>query len=293
MKAAILGMGAMGQVHKQAYEAAGVEVVATYDPKQDGRYRGCKRIHKKADGYGMAAQTIKDADIVSICSTDDVHAAQVIQALDMNKHVFCEKPLCHTRREFEAIKAAYEPKKRRCALGMNFPLRWHKPFVEAKLRILRGELGDIYLVQAEYNYGRRHKMTDGWRGKYPDYSVVMGGGIHLLDIMDWLGVPAAVGRSFSPTRDPWLRRCRGALKDHGTFKMTCDFTGDGDHFRHLRICGTSDNLTIDDREPTDKGRALREFLYCRIKGYDDESSAIESVPSPADIFRVHEIGLSL
>lgn len=274
MKAAILGMGNMGKVHRQVYKAAGVEVV-TYDPK---------------DNFGTVRAVIQEADIVSVCSPDNFHAEQIIQAFAMGKHVFCEKPLCHTHEEFEAIKAAYN---KECALGINFPLRWHKPFVEAKQTIK--DLGEIYLVEADYEYGRAKKYIHGWRGQMPEYSIVMGGGLHMIDVVDWItGLPM----EFNAAQHFWQARRFatvgiGQLGGGVILKLTCDFGGSKNHARRLRISGTEGSIYIDDREPTDKGLALRMFLYCLEQCFDDEGFATQDVPSPADVFRVHEIGLSL
>ena len=41
----------------------------------------------------------------------------------------------------------------------------------------------MYFLEGDYNYGRIDKLTKGWRGKVKDYSVILGGGIHLLDLI--------------------------------------------------------------------------------------------------------------
>src|SRR5262249_60336434 len=38
----------------------------------------------------------------------------------------------------------------------------------------------------DYRYGRVHKITEGWRRDVEDYSVLLGGGVHLVDLMLWL-----------------------------------------------------------------------------------------------------------
>ena len=272
MKAAILGMGNMGKIHNQVYDSAGFDV-RWFEPRP---------------GYPDETSTIEWADIVSICSPDNFHAEQIIKAFEMGKHVFCEKPLCHTRPELEAIKAAYQPKRDRCALGMNFPLRWHEPFVEAKARVQSGELGEIYLIEADYEYGRLSKMTNGWRGQMEGYSVVMGGGLHMIDLLGWFGVKIrdSGGHSYRPGWNCWTTVSVTGLENGGVFKLTCDFAGSKNHARRLRICGTADSLYIDDRDPTDKGVALAEFLQV-LRGNGPHVSMAKN------IFRVHEIGLSL
>ena len=45
---------------------------------------------------------------------------------------------------------------------------------------------NIYYIEADYNYGRLKKLTHGWRSKVPNYSVTLGGGIHMLDLVLWI-----------------------------------------------------------------------------------------------------------
>ena len=39
------------------------------------------------------------------------------------------------------------------------------------------------LFEADYNYGRLWKLVRGWRGKIPFYSVMQGGGVHMIDLI--------------------------------------------------------------------------------------------------------------
>ena len=38
----------------------------------------------------------------------------------------------------------------------------------------------------DYLYGRLQKITDDWRSRVADYSVMLGGGVHMVDLMLWL-----------------------------------------------------------------------------------------------------------
>ena len=49
-------------------------------------------------------------DVVSIASFDNFHYPQIIQALNNNKHVFVEKPLCLLRTEYESIAKSLKKK---------------------------------------------------------------------------------------------------------------------------------------------------------------------------------------
>ena len=46
--------------------------------------------------------------------------------------------------------------------------------------------GNIYYFEGDYNYGRLKKITSGWRGKIPFYSITLGGGSHIIDLSKFL-----------------------------------------------------------------------------------------------------------
>jgi len=130
-------------------------------------------------------QVLADPDVglVAIASYDDAHAAQVVAALDAGKHVFCEKPLCRTPGELAAIASAWRRSGR--MLGCNLVLRAAPLYRWLREAIGSGQLGRIYAFDGDYLYGRLSKITEGWRADVPDYSVLQGGGIHLLDLLLW------------------------------------------------------------------------------------------------------------
>lgn len=141
-------------------------------------------------GQGTAAQNFEEivgdsgVDIVSIASFDDDHAAQVLLALGAGKHVFAEKPLCLSLEELKGVKRAWESARGR-HLQSNLVLRSAPLYRWLKEAIRSGELGDIYAFDGDYLYGRLHKITEGWRNHVDDYSVLQGGGVHLVDLMMW------------------------------------------------------------------------------------------------------------
>ena len=64
--------------------------------------------------------------------------------------------------------------------------RTSERFLSLKRRIKKNNLGKIYYVEADYNYGRLNKIVKGWRSKIKNYSVTLGGGIHLIDLITFL-----------------------------------------------------------------------------------------------------------
>jgi predicted dehydrogenase len=124
--------------------------------------------------------------VVSIATYDDAHFAQVLAALEAGKHVFVEKPLCRTLAELRAIKQAWQRHGGRLKLASNLVLRAAPLYRWLKDALAEGRFGRLYCFGGEYLYGRLHKITHGWRKDVPDYSVLEGGGIHLIDLLLWM-----------------------------------------------------------------------------------------------------------
>lgn len=123
--------------------------------------------------------------VVSIATFDNYHYEQICRALDNGKHVFVEKPLCLNVKEAEGIwdklVAAGNLK-----ISSNLILRKSPRFEDLKDKINCNELGQLYRICGSYNYGRLHKIMNGWRAEIDFYSVIYGGGVHLVDLMMWL-----------------------------------------------------------------------------------------------------------
>ena len=143
-------------------------------------------------GQGEAArnyeQILADPDIgiISIASYDDAHFEQVRLALNAGKHVFVEKPLCRTAGEARILKEAWSKHSGKVKLMSNLILRAAPLYRWLKQEMERGRLGELFSIDGEYLYGRIEKITDGWRRDVRDYSVMLGGGVHLVDLVLWL-----------------------------------------------------------------------------------------------------------
>jgi predicted dehydrogenase len=137
--------------------------------------------------YEKAEDLLRDKDIqvVSIASYDRDHHAHVITALENGKHVFVEKPMCVSTQEARSIRNALSrfPKSK---ISSNLILRRSPLFMHMKQMVEQGLLGSLYHVEGDYLYGRLEKITKGWRGESTDYSVTLGGGVHVIDLLMWL-----------------------------------------------------------------------------------------------------------
>jgi len=122
-------------------------------------------------------------DLISIASYDNYHYSQVIKATKYKKNIFVEKPVCLFLNELQQINK--KVKKSNIKLSCNFVLRENSQFKKIKTMQNRKVMGNIYFMEADYNYGRLHKINKGWRGKMPFYSVTHGGAIHMIDLVLW------------------------------------------------------------------------------------------------------------
>ena len=132
----------------------------------------------------------KNIDLISIATYDNFHFKQIINCLLNDKHIFVEKPICLNASEYKKIKEIIK-KKPQLKLSSNFVLRNSPQFVKLNKLIKRNCFGKIFYINSEYNYGRIHKLSE-WRGSIPYYSVMHGGGLHLIDLVLFLTNKRAV-----------------------------------------------------------------------------------------------------
>lgn len=143
--------------------------------------------HPGARPHASAEALIEDPEvaIVVVASYDDAHHAQVLRALAAGRHVFAEKPLCLLAEHADEIHAALRARPD-LVLTTNTVLRMSPRFRRLKQDVAADLYGEIYYAEADYDYGRLAKLTEGWRGRTPGYSVMLGGGIHMADLLLWL-----------------------------------------------------------------------------------------------------------
>lgn len=248
LKAGIIGLG-VGEAHIAGYEAGGrCKVVALCDRDPARRAAAMKKYPEiricENDGDLLRDPEI---DVVSIASYDDCHHAQIVAALRQNKHVFVEKPLCLHEEEAREIRNLLNAKPH-LKLSSNVILRKSPRFMELRGMIADGKLGELFHIEGDYNYGRLHKITEGWRGDLDFYSVVLGGGIHLIDLFLWLTgdrvtEAAACGNRISSRGSKFRYNdmvvCILKFASGMTGKLGVNFGCVQPHFHNLAVYGTS------------------------------------------------------
>ena len=181
---AVIGLG-VGQIHAETYKNnknCNLIYLCDFNNKQKKKYE--KKFNCNFSFNAKSIISNKNIDMISIASHDNYHFSQILLALKNKKHVFVEKPLCQTHRELNKIKRELN-KNKSIKFSSNLVLRAHPKFIKIFKMIKQNLVGKIYHIEGEYNYGRLHKITRGWRGKLPFYSVMQGGGIHIIDLIQW------------------------------------------------------------------------------------------------------------
>jgi len=256
---AVVGLG-VGEQHARTFLTADCcQLQWLYDLDR-------AKSQRLSDQFGTGAIAVSfeeilqdpNVQIVSIASFDDAHFEQVVRALEADKHVFVEKPLCRTFDELRTIKRVWLQRNQRAALSSNLILRAAPLYQWLKQKLSNGELGDIYAFDGDYLYGRIHKITEEWRKDVDDYSIMQGGGIHLVDLMLWL-----TGQKPASVTATGNRICTAgsSFRYHDYVSATFQFPsgligritanfGCVHHHQHvMRVFGTKGTFIYDDRGP--------------------------------------------
>ena len=172
-------------------------------------------------------------------------------------------------------------------------------------------------MEGDYNYGRLAKILGGWRGEASLYSVMHGGGIHMIDLLTWLangrvtsvmamGTNIAVQDSNFAHNDTVTALLRF---ESGTIaKVTANFGCVHPHFHQLSVYGTKATFLQNDsrgariyesRDPTqapkdvsavypgiEKGDMIPNFVHAILNNHDPEITKRE-------VFDVMSVSLAI
>ena len=190
IRAAIVGTGNIAGVHVAALRRMGgrAEVVAAADV--DGARGGafCSE-HGIPRTYTDAAEMLEEEapDLVHVCTPPQSHRELSVMCMEAGAWVLCEKPLCASLEEMDAIETAERATGRFCSSVYQWRFGSGARHLEAL--ISSGELGRalVGLCQTTW-YRDASYYRVPWRGRWETElgGATMGQGIHAMDLFLWL-----------------------------------------------------------------------------------------------------------
>jgi predicted dehydrogenase len=205
LSAVLIGTGDIARSHAEAAHALfeRVQLVGAMDIHADRAAAFCNTYaipRAYTDAHEMLR--VEQPDIVLIASPPAVHAEQCIAALEAGAWVLCEKPLCASLAEFDAIRAAEA--RTGLTVSVVFQRRFGSGAQHVRSLIASGALGKPMGALGNTTWYRAPAYYDvPWRGRW---ATEVGGatvslGIHLIDLTlhllgDWREV-----RALMTTRD--------------------------------------------------------------------------------------------
>ena len=154
----------------------------------------------------------KDIDAVVIATPVDLHKEMAVAALEVGKHVYCEKPMALTPEECRMVTNAAASAKGVFQAG--FQLR-HDPNRAAAMKFIKsGGIGKVLFLQGYRNTGDLPRETAWYFDRTRSGDNIVEQACHIIDLMVWAAGahPAArlrqrrhqpLSRTSRPAAPPW------------------------------------------------------------------------------------------
>jgi UDP-N-acetylglucosamine 3-dehydrogenase len=177
LRAAVIGVGSMGQHHARVYnELEDVALAAVADADEATVHR-VARLHK-VPAYISYVEMLEaeKPDLVSIAVPTSLHHAAAMAAIERGMHALVEKPIAET--VYDAEELISSARRQGVLLAAGHIERFNPAVAELKRRLDEGELGTIFQLHA--------RRLSPYPNRVQDAGVVLDLAIHELDIMTCL-----------------------------------------------------------------------------------------------------------
>lgn len=189
VRAGIIGLGFIGEVHARAVRAAGGTLAAVASRSPEHSAVTAERLGATW-GAPSAEALIEspDVDVVHICTPNHLHAPLASRAIAAGKHVVCEKPLATTRGDAQDLVA--RAAQAGVVAAVPFIYRYYPTVREARARVKQGSSGPIRLIHGSYLQDWLSRPKDhNWR-----VDPALGGasrtfadiGVHWCDLVEFV-----------------------------------------------------------------------------------------------------------
>ena len=194
----MVGFGFIGKVHAHAYRSQRL----FYDPPPalpklvgvcTSRPETARRAAEQGE-FEFGTDRFEDLlarddiQVIDVATPNQFHREQVIAALEVGKHVYCDKPLAVTLDDARAVVAAANARPE-LSHGMAFHCRFIPATMRARQLIEAGRVGRVYHFRAAYLHSGYEDPSRplSWRlSKDAGGGVLSDLGSHIIDLMGWL-----------------------------------------------------------------------------------------------------------
>lgn len=178
MKIAIVGLGGMGDWHRELIESIdGLTLAGIYDIKEERQeYAKEKKIRVYASFEELLAD--EEVELCLIATPNDLHKPLAIAAMKAGKHVVSEKPVTLNSEDLKEMIAVSEETGKLFTVHQN--RRWDEDFLTMKKIYNDNLLGEVFRIESRV-HGSRGIPGDWRQLKEQGGGMVLDWGVHLLD----------------------------------------------------------------------------------------------------------------
>lgn len=311
MRVALIGCGKAGaDLLEELVENTSVSTIDIFDPRVS-EVKNLDFLNPKIGLLSPRGPKKFDYNLAVIASPDHTHFEYAMNLLGSGVPSFVEKPIVTNSQDLARLSKFIESDSS-LKLSSNFILRASPLFQRLRELISQGALGSKLFIEGKYLYGRWNKILHGWRGSsIDDYSVILGGLIHLVDLCCYLTEAKDFDAQLERTRITNLApnhikdfgQIRLRSKSIGICSLTTTFSSPVNHRRDISIYGDLGwievigdsiktggalaGLELENLSPRSesKGSLLREFID-EIQG---RSRCGFLCPSASEVIMVHKL----
>lgn len=186
IRVGVVGYGTIGQVHCEALqEVPGCQLVAVADVDPEARARAQRDYGVVAAESMEAMLDAAEVDLIDICVPTHLHEAMMVQAMEADKHIFCEKPLARSLEEGRRLVELAKGYRKK--IGIGHVVRFTPAYRGIRRSVEQGEVGRVGVVRT---FRGGSQFPEGWQGWFANFNlsggVILDLMIHDLDYCRWL-----------------------------------------------------------------------------------------------------------
>jgi scyllo-inositol 2-dehydrogenase (NADP+) len=178
MKIAIVGLGGMGDWHRELIESIdGLTLAGIYDIKEERQEYAKEKNIRVYDSFEELLAD-EEVELCLIATPNDLHKPLAIAAMKAGKNVVSEKPVTLNSEDLKEMIAASKETGKLFTVHQN--RRWDEDFLTMKKIYDNNLLGEVFRIESRV-HGSRGIPGDWRQLKEQGGGMVLDWGVHLLD----------------------------------------------------------------------------------------------------------------